>query len=463
MRSVSLQDPGFRVPFLAFVSGVATCAGACDSTAHAVRTERAPAIAAAEDLPAPRSSASRIESDIRKLASFGTRHTLSATDDPARGIGAARRWLLEELTRINDEHHGGRMKVSFDEHTLEPSARLPQGGEVWNVVAILEGSEPGRLVAVSGHYDSRCSDPLDATSDAPGANDDASGTALVLECARRLAGARPRASVAFVCVAGEEQGLHGSRALCERWISEGRGLEAFLTCDIVGGARGSNGLLEPDRVRLFSDGIPAERAKAVGSDNDSSSRQLARYLEEVGERALPGFDVELIFRGDRFLRGGDHRPFHERGLAAVRFTEPNENFAQQHQDVRVEGGLQYGDLPEFVDFDYVARVTDVCAAGLAALGSAPPPPADVRMKTRVLSPDTELAWTPVAGAAGYRVRARRTWQPTWTETIELGTDAARSGTALLRGWSKDDWYFALEAYGTDGASSLPVYPASDNR
>lgn len=407
------------------------------------------------------SSAARIEVDIRKLASFGTRHTLSATDDPVRGIGAARRWLLDELNRISREHHGGRLKVSFDEHVLAASARMPQGGEVWNVVAVLEGSEPERVVAVSGHYDSRCSDPLDATSDAPGANDDASGTALVLECARKLAGIEPRASIAFVCVAGEEQGLHGSRALCERWISEGRRVEAFITCDIVGGARGSNGRLEPQRVRLFSEGVPSGGGKIVGSDNDAPSRQLARLLEETGEGALPGFDVELVFRGDRYLRGGDHKPFNEHGLAAVRFTEPNENYAQQHQDVRVEDGVQYGDLPEFVDFDFVARVTEVCAAGLRRLASAPAPPSDVRMRTRGLSPDTELLWTPVPGAAGYRVRARRTWQPTWTESIDLGP--CEPAAALLPGWSKDDWFFALEAYGPDGAASLPVYPAPDNR
>jgi hypothetical protein len=412
-----------------------------------------------ERVGSDRASPARIEADVRRLASFGTRHTLSATDDPVRGIGAARQWLFDELTRISNELYGGRLTVSFDRHSLGPSARMPQGGEVWNVVALLEGSEPERLVSVSGHYDSRCSDPLDATSDAPGANDDASGTALVLECARRLAGIQPRASVAFVCVAGEEQGLLGSRALCERWLAEGRHVEAFITCDIVGGARGSNGRLEPSRVRLFSDGLPAGGAKVVGSDNDSGSRQLARYLEHAGERAAPGFDVELVFRGDRFLRGGDHRPFHEHGLPAVRFTEPNENYAQQHQDVRVEGGVEFGDLPELVDYGFVANVTDVCAAGLRSLAMAPRPPADVRMKTRELSPDTELAWTPVPGAAGYRVRARRTWQPTWTEVIELGA----CETAVLRGWSKDDWSFALEAYGPDGAASLPVYPAPDNR
>lgn len=402
----------------------------------------------------PRANAARLERDIRTLAAFGTRHTLSVTDHPTRGIGAARRWLHGELENISREHHGGRLQVTSPSTTVGATRRTPNGAEIVNVVALLPGSEPRRIVAVSGHYDSRCSDPLDGEKDAPGANDDASGTALVLECARLLGGATPRATIAFVCVAGEEQGLLGSKALADAWLAQGLEIEAFISCDIVGGARGSNGRLEPHKVRLFSEGVPVAGPKIVGSDNDAPSRQLARYLEEVSERETPGFDVELVFRQDRFLRGGDHRPFNELGLAAVRLTEPNENYAQQHQDVRVENGVQFGDLPEFVDFAYVARVSDVCATGLRELASAPAPPRDVRMAAAELSPDTRLDWTLAEGVAEYRVRLRRTAEPTWTHALEFG----RVDGATLAGYSKDDWLFAVQALDERGHASTPVYP-----
>ncbi len=401
-------------------------------------------------------ASARIEHDIRALASFGTRHTLSSSADSKRGIAAACAWLHSEFDVISRDFHAGRLVVELHREQLPPSKRVPEGGALTNVVALLPGSEPDRIVAVSAHYDSRCSDPLDALSDAPGANDDASGTALVLECARALAGMQPRATIAFVCVAGEEQGLLGSKALAARWAAEGRQVEAFITCDIIGGARGSNGQRDAQRVRLFSEGVPSSGAKVVGSDNDAPSRQLARFIEATAEHANAAFDVELVFRQDRFLRGGDHKSFNDVGVAAVRFTEPNENYAQQHHDVVVEGGVAFGDLPEFVDFDYVARVTDVCALSLRALALAPAPPAGVTMDARELSPDTALSWTPNEHVARYRVRARRTWQPTWTETIEV---TARD-QATLSGWSKDDWCFAVEALDEDGRASLPVVPAA---
>jgi acetylornithine deacetylase/succinyl-diaminopimelate desuccinylase-like protein len=398
--------------------------------------------------------AARIQRDIEKLVSFGTRHTLSATDDPQRGIGAARAWLQTELERISREQYAGRLEVHSLVYEIGKSDRVPEPTTVVDVVAILPGSEPSRIVAVSGHYDTRCGDPLDARSDAPGANDDGSGTALVLECARQLAGLEPRASIAFVCVAGEEQGLLGSKALADDWRKQGKSVEAFLTCDIVGGAHGSNGRYEPGRVRLFSEGVPSAGPKVVGSDNDAPSRQLARYIEQVGERAVAGFDVELVFRQDRFLRGGDHKPFNDLGIAAVRFTEPNENYTQQHQDVRVDKGVQYGDLPEFVDFGFVARVTGVCAASLRALALAPAPPEKVTMAASELSPDTEIAWSPGVDVAGYRVRMRRTSAPSWTDAV----DAGPSERTTLKGYSKDDWLFAVEAYDARGNASLPVYP-----
>jgi hypothetical protein len=400
-------------------------------------------------------SAARIEDDVRRLADFGTRHTLSDTTSETRGIGAARRWLRDELQRISNEHHGGRLAVELVAHQVEPGRRVPNGAEVVNVAATLPGRDADRLVVVSGHYDSRCSDPMNATSDAPGANDDASGTAVVLECARRLAGLEPRATVVFLAVAGEEQGLLGARAQAVEWKRKGLTVEAFLTNDIVGGARGSNGRLEPDRVRLFSEGVPsAGPAAVVGSDNDAPSRQLARYLQAAGREAVPGFEVELIFRQDRFLRGGDHRAFNLEGFAGVRFTEPNENYAWQHQDVRVEDGVQYGDLPENVDYDYVARVAAVNAAGLRALALAPRPPEGVSMDTSRLTPHTRLYWDDADGVAGWRIRLRRTFEPTWT----LALDAGRNTEVTLEGYSKDNWLFAVEAYDAAGNTSLPVYP-----
>ena len=410
--------------------------------------------------PALVESAQRLEQDVRTLAGFGTRHTLSETASDVRGIGAARRWLAAEFERISATHHEGRLEVSLAAHQVPPGRRVPEGAEVVNVMAVLPGRDPDRYVVVSGHYDSRCSDPMDAQSDAPGANDDASGTAVVLECARALAGLRPRATVVFLCVAGEEQGLLGAAAQAQAWADAGITVEAFLTNDIVGGARGSNGRLEPDRVRLFSEGVPSAGPAVVGSDNDAPSRQLARFLEEHGELAVPGFDVDLIFRQDRYLRGGDHRAFNRLGVAAVRFTEPNENYDWQHQDVRTEGGVLFGDRPEHVDYLFTARVAAVNGAGLRALALAPRPPENVAMDTSRLTPHTRLIWddAPWEQVSGWRVRVRPTSEPRWTESL----DAGRFGEVLLEGRSKDNWLFAVEAYDDSGRSSLPVYPAPRN-
>jgi acetylornithine deacetylase/succinyl-diaminopimelate desuccinylase-like protein len=398
---------------------------------------------------------SRIERDVRVLAGFGTRHTLSA-DHPTRGIHAARRYLAAEFEQISLEHHGGRLQVRSEAHHVGPSKRIPDGADITNVVAVLPGTDPTRLVVVSGHYDSMPSDVMDPESDAPGANDDASGVAVVLECARLLGGLEPRATVVFMAVAGEEQSLAGSTAQAQAWKDQGWTVEAMLTNDIVGGDRGSNGRLEPNRVRLFSEGVPSNGDKVVGSDADAPSRQLARYLEEAGERAVSGFDVDLVFRQDRFLRGGDHKPFNELGFAAVRFTEPNENYDHQHQNVRIEDGRAFGDLPEFVDFAFVERVARVNAAGLRALALAPAPPADVKLDTQKLTPHTRLTWTQGAdgSVAGYRVRMRKTTEARWTKSV----DAGLASEITLENTSKDDWLFAVEAYDARGATSLPVYP-----
>ena len=414
---------------------------------------------------ASRASPTRVETDLRKLVSFGTRHTLSDAKDRQRGVGAARDWLKEELQRISKEHHGGRLKVAHESFTLGPSARAPQGVELLNVVATLPGSDPDRLVVLSGHYDSIPSarDP-DPTRDAPGANDDGSGTVAVLEAARLLGGLKPRATLVFLCVAGEEQGLLGSKAQAEAWKAAGKDVEAMFTMDIVGGAVGQSGLHEPWRLRVFSEGVPSGSGAApvFGSDNDSSSRQLARYFERAAESAVPGLDVTLIFRQDRFLRGGDHKSFNDLGWPAVRLTEPHENYAQQHQDVRLADGEQFGDLVEFVDFAYVARVAAAVAGTCGELALAPASPRAVQVDTRELTPDTRLQWAePVAGdgIAGYAVLLRRTHEPVWSERRVLG----RVSEVTLSAISKDDWLFAVEAFDAQGNRSRAVYPTPRRR
>lgn len=435
---------------------------ACENRAVSI-SAAAGLLALAVACGAPRAQESRSDptlartrADVARLVSFGTRHTSSETASETRGIGAARRWLAEEFARISQEHHGGALKVESFSFQLPASERLPAGGEVVNVAGILTGSDPKRLVAVSGHYDSRASDPLDARSDAPGANDDASGVAAVLEAARLCAGLTPRATVVFLAVAGEEQGLLGSRAQAEAWKAAGFEVEAFVTNDIVGGATATDGRRDARRIRLFSEGVPSAGPKVAGSDNDAPSRQLARAIRGIaaGVDAGSRLDVELILRQDRYLRGGDHKPFNDIGVAAVRLTEGIENYTQQHQDVRVENGVQFGDLERFVDFEYVARVAHLNAAIVRALGAAPRPPATVNMDTTELSSDTRLFWSSSPDAVRYEVVMRPTHAADWTSV----RDAGNVTEMLLPAISKDDWLFGVRAIGASGDASIPVYP-----
>jgi Zn-dependent M28 family amino/carboxypeptidase len=305
--------------------------------------------------------ARNIERTIRRLVSFGTRNTLSAQDDPRRGIGAARDWLYAEFQRIA-QTSAGRMTVELQSFTQEPGRfpRIARPTRLTNVVATLRGTQAqaqARTYVVSGHYDSMCSSPTDATCDAPGANDDASGTAAVLEMARVMARRECDATIVFMAVAGEEQGLVGATYFAEQAKQRNVDIEAMFTNDIVGNTVGGNGVRDPRTVRVFAEGVPSNEAeseattrRSVGGENDSPARQLARFIKEVGATYMPGFNVWLIYRRDRYLRGGDHIPFLERGFAAVRFTEPHEDYRHQHQNVRTEQGTVYGDLPEFVDY-----------------------------------------------------------------------------------------------------------------
>ncbi|HEU4796689.1 MAG TPA: M20/M25/M40 family metallo-hydrolase, partial [Pyrinomonadaceae bacterium] len=317
--------------------------------------------------------AKNIERDIRQLAAFGTRNTLSEQNDPKRGIGAARDWLYAEFLKAA-EASNGRMTVEKQSYEQTKAPRIPQPTVITNIVATLKGSQPestDRLYVVSGHYDSMCNSPTDAKCDAPGANDDASGTAAVLEMARVMAKFEFDATIVFMAVAGEEQSLLGSTYFAEQAKQKNWNIEAMLTNDIIGNTLGGNGMRNRNTVRVFSEGVPSNETAAeanirrsVGGENDSPSRQLARFIKDTSAGLVPQMNVMMVYRRDRYGRGGDHIPFLERGYPAVRFTETNEDFRHQHQNVRVENGIQYGDLPQFVDFAYVANVARVNAAAL---------------------------------------------------------------------------------------------------
>ncbi|MDA0667791.1 MAG: M20/M25/M40 family metallo-hydrolase [Planctomycetota bacterium] len=406
--------------------------------------------------PLPAGNAARIEADIRRLADFGTRNTLSDTKSKTRGIGAARSWLRDELESISEEYHDGRLEVRLQHFEIKPGRRIPKAIDLANVVAVLPGTDPDRLVVLSGHYDSMPSSPTDGESDAPGANDDASGTAAVLEAARMLGGLKPRATIVFLAVAGEEQGLYGSTRQAEWWKEEGKHVEAMFTMDIVGGVVGSSGKQEPYRLRVFSEGVPTAGQKIIGSDNDAPSRQLARYIKRTAAMSLPEFELTLIFRQDRFLRGGDHRPFNDLGWAAIRLTEPHENYHWQHQDVREEDGIAYGDVPDNVDFAYTGRVATSVASAVRELSLAPAAPQNVQVDISELTPHTTLRWQPNTekDLAGYAILLRRTDEALWTDRIEV----PEGHEITLEGFSKDNFLFAVEAVDKNGNRSLAVYP-----
>jgi Peptidase family M28 len=416
-------------------------------------------------------SAERIRANIEKLASFGTRLTLSAQDPAAiaagRGIGAAREWIKSEFERYAKDC-GGCLEVKTDSFTEPAGDRIPQPTEITNVYAVLKGTDAEntkRIVLVTGHYDSRPSDVLDVKADAPGANDDASGTAVSMECARVLSKMKFPATIIFLTVASEEQGLNGSHHFAKMAKDEGWDIEAALNNDIVGGDKSA----EQDHsvVRVFSEGLPAaateqdvRRIRGLGGENDSGSRQLARYIADVGHAYSKDVGVEplLVFRLDRYLRGGDHSSFNQQGFTAVRFTEFREDFHHQHQNVRTENGIEYGDLAKFVDFDYVSHVARLNAATLASLASAPAPPANVHLLTKALDNDSALTWeaSPGGRAAEYEVLWRATTSPEWENVQKVGNVLRAT---LNR--SKDNVIFAVRAVDADGHRSLPVVPVPE--
>lgn len=411
-------------------------------------------------------SPQQIEADIRKLVSFGTRHTLSETKSDTHGIGAARRWLQSEFERYSKDS-GGRLQVAMDRFTQPPGKRNPQPVEVVNVVATLPGSQPAardRMYVVTGHYDSRVTDAMNTTADAPGANDDASGVAAVLEMARVMSKQKWDATLVFIAVAGEEQGLFGSTHWAKMAKEKNWDIAGMITNDIIGSSHGDDGRLDDTHVRLFAEGVPptkemsdAERKLvATGGENDSAPRELARFIKTMGELYVPNMTVNIIYRRDRYLRGGDHIPFLAAGYPAVRMTEPNENFHHQHQDIRKENSIQYGDLPEFDDFNYIAQVARVNAASLGALALAPAGPSGVEIETKELTNDTTLHWQPnkEPDLAGYEILWRETTSPVWQQGVITGNVTRYTVPKI----SKDNYLFAVAALDREGNRSPAVYP-----
>ena len=414
-------------------------------------------------------SVDHIRANIEKLVGFGTRSTLSAQDPSSitagKGIGAAREWIKAEFERFSKEC-GGCLEVKTDTFMQEPADRIPKPTEITNVYAVLKGTDPEnakRIVLVTGHYDSRNSDTFDTKGDAPGANDDGSGTAISLECARVLSKHKFPATIIFLTVAGEEQGLNGSQHFAQMARQQGWNLEAVLNNDIVGGDR--NPRQDTGIVRVFSEGLPLaaedkqiRMIRGLGGENDSPSRQLARYIGEAGRAYVAGVRPLMVFRLDRYLRGGDHSAFNRQGFTAVRFTEFSEDYNHQHQNVRTENGVEYGDLPKFVNFEYMANVARLNAATLASLASAPAAPANVRLLTKDLENDSTLVWdsSPGGRASGYEVLWRATSSPDWEHAQSVGN--ANRATMKM---SKDNVIFAVRAVDAQGHRSLPVVPSPE--
>ncbi|WP_294442727.1 M20/M25/M40 family metallo-hydrolase [uncultured Sphingomonas sp.] len=409
--------------------------------------------AAARDTPSP----DRLRGSVEKLVSFGTRHSLSSATDPKRGIGAARNWVASEFERIGAAC-GGCITVERLQRRFV-NARAPNGVVIEDVLGIQRGTDPNRFIIVGGHIDSRVSDVMDVTSDAPGANDDASGVALVLEAARILSKEKFAANIVYVAFSGEEQGLLGATLLAETAKARGWQVDAMLNNDIVGNSIGQNGLRVADRVRVFSEGVRASESlaeamerRAIGGEDDGPSRALAKAIDGIADTLPSKFDVFVDRRPDRFGRGRDHEPFLRQGYPAVRFTVGAENWDRQHQDLRTENGRVYGDTIEGMDFPYLARVTAINVATIAQLAAAPAAPAGVSVAGE-LTRDTNVAWQPVPGATRYKIHWRRNDKPAWTDDREV----AGATQLVLKEVSVDDHFFGVSAIGPNGAESIVTF------
>jgi len=405
-----------------------------------------------------------LQSYIKNMVSFGTRNTLSTQTNPTRGIGAARNWVLQKFNSFIPNSNG-RLSAFIDTTTIFPNGRrIDTATLLGNVMAVLKGTDTAdkRVFIVTGHLDNMRTNVMDRMGDAPGANDDASGCAAVIECARIMSKQNFSATIIFITVSGEEQGLLGANYLAKKAKQEGWQIEAVLNNDIMGSNNSNEtNIIDNTRIRVFSEGLPAyetekkaSEIRRLGLENDGKARQLARYVKEIGERYVANIEVKLIYRNDRFLRGGDHTPFVEQGFAAVRFTEMNENYTRQHQDVRIENGVEYGDLEKHIDYEYLRKNTAINLCNLANLAKAPQAPSQVTIETKKLSNNTQLNWTnkDPKNTKGFFVLLRETTSAFWEKKIFT------SNSQMILPYSKDNYFFAVQAVNQNGNESLPIVP-----
>ncbi|MDB5675654.1 MAG: peptidase [Sphingomonas bacterium] len=420
--------------------------------------------AAAKEQPAPTPDPARLKATVEKLVSFGTRHTLSSPDDPVRGIGAARRWVAGELTHLADAC-GGCITVANIANTFT-GPRAPNGVEIVDILGFQQGLDPKRVIIVGAHIDSRVTDVMDATHDAPGANDDGSGVALVLEAARILSKQKFRATIVYAVFSGEEQGLYGGQLLADTARQKNWVVSAMLNNDIVGNTMGQNGIRVADRVRVFSEGIRASEElpqqiarRGNGGEDDGPSRALAKAADDVARQIPGGLDVFVDRRPDRYGRGGDHEPFLKLGYPAIRFSVAAENWTQQHQDLRTENGITFGDTVDRMDFPYLAKVTAINVATIRRLAAAPAAPSGVSI-AGALSFDTTVKWQPVDGAVGYRVHWRRNDAQDWQKSVDVPAPAV---TTILKDVPVDDNFVGVGALAADGSESLITFAGPEPR
>jgi hypothetical protein len=409
-------------------------------------------------------SSDSLRSYVSELVSLGTRNTLSTQTDPKRGIGAARNYVFGKFNQFA-AHSGGRLTAIIDTTTLQKDGRrVDTPTLLGNVVATLRGTDPNdnRIFIISGHLDNMRSSVMDRTGYAPGANDDASGVAALIECARVMSRHSFSATIIFVAFSGEEQGLLGANFMAEKAKRENWNIEGVLNNDIMGSNNSNEtNIINNTKVRVFSEsfsvldtGRNVLSIRSLGLENDGKARQLARYIKETGERYVDNLEVVMVYRNDRFLRGGDHTPFVNRGFTAVRITEMNENYYHQHQDVRVQNGIQYGDLIEFMDFEYLRKNAAMNLSSLANLAKSPSMPQEVKVETARLTNFTNLNWkAPKLGKVkGYYVLMRETTSPVWQKkffTVDTKMDLP---------YSKDNYFFAVQSVSIDGNEGLPVMP-----
>lgn len=412
-------------------------------------------------------SADNIQRDIQTLVDFGTRHTLSETESETRGIGAARRWIKSEFESIS-KSCGGCLEVTFQSATISGEKRIPNATDVVSVIAIQRGnSDPNRYVIMSGDIDSRVTDAMNSTSDSPGANDNASGVAGTLEAARVLSQYQFNGSIVYAALAGEEQGLFGGKIMAEAAQKEGWRIKAVLNNDMIGNIEGVNGVINNTTARIFAEGTrqtetdkEARTRRFTGGEVDSPSRNLARYIDWMADRYIPNLDTMVIYRLDRFGRGGHHRPFNDLGYPGIRIMETNENYNRQHQDLRTENGIKFGDTIDGVNFDYAAKLTALNAVSLAGMAWAPTPPAKVEIKGAV-QPSTTLSWAEADNTQnpqlkGYKIYWRLTDAPQWQYSKFVGKVTSHT----LENVVIDNYFFGVASVSKDGSESPVVFPGA---